>query len=207
VSVTLASKPTTQKPTFTSGCAKGGGTASCTVGSVKATKPVVLHAQIAVASSANSVSSVKLTATVSIAATAKWTAPAADETTAVTSASAAHSTASATPGPTHLPVLPVGPVPNLNSEASMLIGAGSASGLFPVITPTAKPDPAATNHPQSSSSKGNAEPAANNTTFVPVGSSGNTAQVVGLIALGLAIILTVTRLSSRKRSGSGGQRG
>jgi hypothetical protein len=169
---------------------------------------VVLHAQIAVAPSANSVSSVKLTATASIAATAKWTAPAADETIAVTSASKsqASASASATPGAAHLPVLPVGPVPNLNSEASMLIGAGSASGLFPLITPTAKADPAATNHPQSSA-KGNAEPASNNTTLVPVGSSANTAQVVGLIALGLAIILTVTRLSLRKRSGSGGQRG
>jgi hypothetical protein len=208
VSVALTSQPTTQKPEFTSGCAKGDGTASCTVRSVTAAKHAVLHAQIAVASGAKSVSKVKLTATASIATTVKWTPPAADETIAVTSASAApaHSSATPSPGASHVAILPLGPVPNLNSEASRLIGAGNASGLFPVVSPSAKSDPVATNHPPSSG-KPNAEPVSNSTTLVPVGTSVSTAQVAGLIALGLAIMLTVTRLSLRKRSRSGDQGG
>jgi hypothetical protein len=48
VSVTLAAKPTSQKPTFTSGCAKGDKTASCTVGSVSDKQTVSLDAQIPV---------------------------------------------------------------------------------------------------------------------------------------------------------------
>src|ERR1700738_3615501 len=58
VSVALAAQPAGQKATFTSGCAKGGGTATCTVSSVSDKQPAVLHAQIPVASSASSVTSV-----------------------------------------------------------------------------------------------------------------------------------------------------
>jgi hypothetical protein len=39
---------------------------------------------------------------------------------------------------------------------------------------------------------------------IPVGTPALTAQSIGLIALGLAIILTVTRLSRPKRPRSGG---
>jgi hypothetical protein len=195
VTVTLTSQPTSQKPEFTSGCSKNG-TASCTLASVTDKQATDLKAQIAVASNASSVSSVKLTATASVTTTAKWTAPAADETTTVTAAAA-----SASAGAKPDIVMPLGPVPNLNvpdlnAEASLLIGAGNAAGLFPDITPSATP----------SASAAGASPSASRDTGpvaeaspVALGSPVATAQVAGLIALGLAIMLTVTRLSVRKR--------
>jgi len=204
VSVSLTAQPSSQKPEFASGCAKGNGKASCTVSSVTVKQPADLHAQIAVASKANSVSSVKLTATASIVTKEKWTPPAAAETVAVTSATA---TASPTPTPgvsslgaAQLPPLPLGPVPNLNGESSLIIGAGNASGLFPRISPAATPSPAAGNDPQPGirSTSPVADPSP-----LPAGTPVFTAQAAGLIALGLAIMLTVTRLSLRKRSGSG----
>jgi hypothetical protein len=189
VTVTLTSQPTSQKPEFTSGCSKDG-TASCTLASVTDKQATDLKAQIAVASNASSVSSVKLTATASVTTTAKWTAPAADETTTVTAAAAAAS-AGAKPDI----VMPLGPVPNLNvpdlnAEASLLIGAGNAAGLFPDITPSATP---------SASAAGASPSASRDTGPVAEASPVATAQVAGLIALGLAIMLTVTRLSVRKR--------
>jgi hypothetical protein len=200
VSVALTAQPSSQKPAFSSGCAKGDGTASCSIGSVTTKKTVSLDAQIAVASNATSVSSVKLTATASVATTAKWTPPAAAQTTAVTAASAASakSSADASPSATHLDVVPLGPVPDLNGEASQLIGAGNAAGLFPTISPS---------HGATSGSTATAQPTVGNTAPVsdasPVSDTSPvfTAQVIGLIALGVAIMLTVTRLSVRKRPG------
>jgi len=206
VSVALTALPSTQKPEFTSGCTKGDGTASCTVSSVTATQPANLHAQIAVASSATSVTSVKLTATASIASiasTVKWTPPAAAETTSVTAA-AAHSAASAAAAvaaaPTaSLPPVALGPIPNLNAEASQLINAGNAAGLFPAIKPAATSSASPAGDPPAS--RQDAGPLVSSSA-VSAGSPVYTAQVAGLIALGLAIMLTVTRLSLRKRSGS-----
>ena len=207
VTVVLTSAPTSQKPEFTSGCSKND-TASCTLGSVTDKQATDLKAQIAVASDASSVSSVTLTATASVTTTAKWTPPAADESTTVTAATAAaksksksKSSASASPDI----VLPLGPIPNLNSpdlnaEASLLIGAGNASGLFPAITPSATPstNPGGSSQP----TRRNAEPISA-ASPVALGSPVMTAQVTGLIALGLAILLTVTRLSVRRRPRSG----
>jgi hypothetical protein len=195
VSVALTAQPSNLKPEFSSGCAKGNGTASCTIGSVTASRRASLDAQIAVASNATSVSSVKLTATARVATTAKWTPPVAAETTSVTPA--AQSPAQASAGGAHLAVLPLGPIPNLNDAASLLIGAGNASVLFPAITPSSGPGavPAA-----------NAQPSGPNTAPLsgasPVSADAPvfTAQVAGLIALGLAIMLIVTRLAVRKRS-------
>jgi hypothetical protein len=203
VSVALTSQPSSQKPEFTSGCTKGDGTASCTVASVTTAKPVSLDAQIAVASSATSVTSVKLTATASVTTTAKWTPPAAAGTTAVTSATAAKSSdTSATPTPSVSSfALPPGLIPNLNAEASLLIGAGNAARLFPAITPSAGPGSSQAADPQGG--RQNADPVATAST-VSSGTQVLTAQVAGLIALGLAIMLTVTRLSVRKRTGSRG---
>lgn len=219
VSVKLTSLPSSQKPEFTSGCAKDDGTASCAVSSVSVKASANLHAQIAVASSATSVSSVKLTATASIVTTEHWTPPAADETVTVTSApTPASAKASHTPSPqmsspgiANLPALPPGPIPNLNGEASLnggaslLIGAGNASGLFPAITPTTTPGPAVGNQPQPGRSSGVRDPISYSSPL-PTGTPVLTAQVAGLIALGLAIMFTVTRLSLRKRSGSSGPR-
>ena len=159
-----------------------------------------LHAQIAVASNATSVTSVKLTATASIVSTVKWTPPAAAWTTSVTSAATTHPSATASPGVSSF-ALPPGLIPNLNGEASLLIGAGNAAKLFPAITPSAGPSANQAAHPQGSTQ--NADPITNAST-VSSGAPLLTAQVAGLIALGLAIILTVTRLSLRKRSGSRG---
>ena len=198
VTVALTSQPTSQKPEFTSGCSKDG-TASCTLGSVTDKQATDLKAQIAVASSASSVSSVKLTATASVTTTAKWTAPAADETTTVTAATAAKPMSSAGAKPDI--VMPLGPIPNLNvpdlnAEASLLIGAGNAAGLFPNITPSATPSAsAADGSPPTKRAAGPVTEASP----VALGSPVATAQVAGLIALGLAIMLTVTRLSVRKR--------
>ena len=89
VSVALVAQPSSQKPTFTSGCAKGNGTAACTVSSVSDKQPANLHAQIPVASGATSVASVTLTATASIVTSVKWKPPSAAETVAVTAAASA----------------------------------------------------------------------------------------------------------------------
>jgi len=203
VSVALTAQPSSQKPTFSSGCAKGDGTASCSIGSVTTSKTVSMDVQIAVASNATSVTSVKLTATASIASTAKWTPPAAAGTTAVTAAATTHSSAAASPSVSSFP-LPPGLIPNLNAEASLLIGAGNAARLFPAITPSAGPSASQAADPQGG--RQNGDPIAN-AGAVSSGQSVLTAQVAGLIALGLAIMLTVTRLSLRKRSGSRGSGG
>jgi hypothetical protein len=198
VSVTLSSKPTSQKPAFTSGCAKGNKTASCTVSSVSDKQPVSLDAQIPVASGASSVSSVSLSAAASVFTTATWTPPAADETVAVTAAAPAL----AKPSPSASPEspLPLGPIPALNGVSSSLIGAGNAAGLFPAIVPsgTAAPSsPGAQAQAHAQGTRRDAATAADSSALAPV----LTAQVAGLIALALAIILTVTRLSVTKRLG------
>jgi hypothetical protein len=192
VYVTLSAKPTSQKPTFTGGCAKGDKTSSCTVSSVSDKQAVSLQAQIPVASGASSVSSVTLSAAASVVTSATWSPPAADETVAVTAATPAPAMPSASAS-AETP-LPLGPVPALNGVSSSLIGAGNAAGLFPAIVPsgTAAASPAAT-HAQGT--RRDAATAADSSALGPV----LTAQVAGLIALGLALILTVTRLSLTKR--------
>jgi hypothetical protein len=195
VTVALTSQPSSQKPVFTGGCANGNGTTSCPVGAVSDKQPVTLHAQIPVADDASSVTAVKLTATASVATTAKWTPPSAAETVAVTAASPAGSPSGGVPtapGTT----LPLGPIPNLNSVTSSLIGAGNAAGLFPAINPVATPSPSPGNG--TSDARRNAEPAAGSAAIAFV-KPGLTGQVAGLIALLVAVLLTVTRLSLRRR--------
>jgi hypothetical protein len=224
VSVTLTAQPSGQTPEFTSGCAKGDGTATCGVGSVTTKQPTSLEAQIAVASKATSVKSVTLTATASIATTAKWTPPAAAETTAVTatpasasasaSASGKSKRATSSAGVPHEDVLPLGPIPALNSEASMLIGngdsssiligAGSAAGLFPAISPSPLANPAAPLRDRAlPTKKPNAAPVSEASPVSLGGTQGLSIQAAGLIALGVAIMLAVTRLSARKKPRSG----
>jgi hypothetical protein len=200
VSVTLAAKPTSQKPVFTTGCGKGNKTASCTVSSVSDKQPVSLDAQIPVASGASSVSSVTLTAAAGVVTTTKWTPPAADETVAVTAAAPAVATPSASGSVSPESPLPLGPIPALNGVSSSLIGAGNAAGLFPAIVPsgtTAPSSPPAQAQAQPQGTRRNAATAADSSALAPV----LTAQVAGLIALALAIVLTMTRLSLTKRLG------
>jgi hypothetical protein len=195
VSVTLSAKPASQKPTFASGCAKGDKTASCAVSSVSDKQPVSLQAQIPVASGASSVSSVTLTATASVVTSATWTPPAADETVAVTAAAPAAAKPSASASP-QAP-LPLGPIPALNGVSSSLIGAGNAVGLFPAIVPSSGTAATSSTRAQAHGTRRSAATAADSSALAPV----LTAQVAGLIALALAIMLTVTRLSLTKRFG------
>ena len=95
--------------------------------------------------------------------------------------------------------LPLGPIPALNGQASVFIGAGNAANLFPTISPSpgASPGPTATAAAQPT--KRDTGPVSE-ASPVSLGTPVFTAQVAGLIALGLAIMLTVTRLSVRRRS-------
>jgi hypothetical protein len=197
VTVALTSQPSSQKPLFTGGCGDSNGSASCPVSAVSDKQAVSLHAQIPVASDATSVSSVKLTATASITTSAKWAPPAAAETVAVTAAAASGgngSPSSSAPPTAPGTTLPLGPVPNLNSVSSSLIGAGNASELFPAISPGATPSPS----PGNGTDRRNAAPVPGSSAIAFV-QPGLTGQVAGLIALAVAVLLTVTRLSLRRR--------
>ena len=197
VTVALTVKPSSQKPAFTTGCAKGDGTATCTVNSVSDKQPAALQAQIPVASGVTSITSVKLTATASIVTSVKWTPPSAAETVAITAVRAAPTKSSASPLPETR--LPLGPIPNLNSVSSSLVGAGNASSLFPAIIPSATPSSSPETQPPRSKPK--VKPVSDSSAL-GTSKPGLTGQVAGLIALALAIMLTVTRLSLRKRFGS-----
>jgi len=198
VSVTLSAEPASQKPAFTGGCTTGDGTASCAISSVSVKQPVVLRAQIPIASRAASVMSVKLTATASIAATQTWNPPTVAETTAVNAASSHRRSLASTPP---LFALPLGPIPDLNGLASTVIDVGNASSLFPVITPSPAPSPASAAPPSPPAARPGTGPAADSRALsraapvIPV-------RVAGLVALALAVVLTVMRLSVRRRSGS-----
>jgi len=197
VTVALTSQPSSQKPLFTGGCGDSNGSARCPVSAVSDKQAVSLHAQIPVASDATSVSSVKLTATASITTSAKWAPPAAAETVAVTAASASGGNgppSSSAPPTAPGTTLPLGPVPNLNSVSSSLIGAGNASELFPAISPGATPSPS----PGNGTDRRNAAPVPGSSAIAFV-QPGLTGQVAGLIALAVAVLLTVTRLSLRRR--------
>jgi hypothetical protein len=199
VTVALTAQPSGQKPKFTSGCAKGAGTASCAVSTVSDKQPVSLKAQIPVAASATSVTSVKLIATASIVTTEKWTPPSAAETVGVTAASASPAKSPAGSSPAGVSpggALPLGPIPSLNGVFSQLIGAGNAAGLFPAINPSATPSPSAGSQAPGGQRESRPVSGSSAIAFVQPGLTG---QVAGLIALAVAILLTVTRLSLRKR--------
>jgi hypothetical protein len=210
VTVRLTSQPTSQKPTFTSGCAKGNGAASCLISSISDKQSVGLQAQIPVAASASSVTSVTLTATASVVTKAAWTPPAAAEKVGVTAASASaspsvsHSSsspASSSPGNTTPLSLPLGPQPSLPGDSSSsLIGAGNAAGLFPDISPSPTPSPAS-GFLANGDPRNNASPVSSSA--LTLGTRVLPAQVAGLIALALALLLTMTRLSRRRPAAQG----
>jgi hypothetical protein len=213
VKLTLAATPTSQEAKFSIGCGKQDGTAACDLGTVDypASTARQLQAQIAVASSAKSVTSVTLTA--SAAATDVKTNPAAAATVSVTAAPSSspsgspHSSSSSKPSTssgstTTTPAgitstLPVGTLPSLNgSGSSYLSTGGNASGLFPTINPSSEPSPSAGTKPSTTDPA--AEPAADTTTL-PLGTPVVGAQIAGLGALAIAFVLAVTRLSLRRR--------
>jgi hypothetical protein len=200
VTVTLTARPASQKAVFTGGCIKGEGTASCAVSSVTDKQPVSLTAQVPVAASASSVSSVTLTATASVVTTDTWMPPSAAETIAVTAAPASSTSSQSSASPSRISPatrLALGPIPNLNAVSSQLIEAGDASGLFPAISPSDTPSPSPESQPPAAGAAARPPtPVSSAISFVQPGLTG---QVAGLVALALAVFLTVTRLTAPKR--------
>jgi hypothetical protein len=93
--------------------------------------------------------------------------------------------------------LPIGAIPLVGSGVpglSTTIPAGSASSLFPQISPSAAPSPV----PGSQASPGKDPVAASSVIPLSLTSSEFGAQIVGLIILLLGIAIAVTRVSLRK---------
>ena len=92
--------------------------------------------------------------------------------------------------------LPLGTIPLVGSSVpgtTTTIPAGSASSLFPQISPSTVPNPA----PGSQAGKG--DPVADSSKIpLSLGSSEFGAQIVGLIILLLGVAIAVTRISVRK---------
>ena len=97
--------------------------------------------------------------------------------------------------------LPLGSVPLVGAAGtSTTIPAGSASSLFPRISPSSVPSPA----PGSLASPGKEHPVADPSTIpLSLGSSEFGAQLVGLVILLLGIAIAVTRVSLRKVRANG----
>ncbi len=179
-------------------------------------QPVSLQAQVPVAASATSVSQVTLTAT-ALPATAKLTGPlSVSETAQVTAAPTtkhSSSAAASTPPARHVhstaPLGPVGSgsfglaqapdlnVPDLSGVGSSVLGVGNAANLFPRIGPSASPSPPAGANGANGRKQPNADPPTK-VSLLPLGMPVMTAQVIGLLALGLAFLLALTRLSLRR---------
>lgn len=200
-SLRLTVSPTSQKAAFTFGCGSSDGKASCTLGTVDSTSSSrQLEADVTVPATATTVTSVKLTATGD--ATGITKKPAVSVTIPVTAPSAAASSVSSAVGSSTLPVgtgnvtsqLPVGTLPYLNGTGSTLSPGGNASDLFPTLSPSESSEqPSAPR-----TAKESARPVAD-TAAIAGGTSVIGAQIVGLLALALAFVLAVTRLSLRKR--------
>jgi hypothetical protein len=194
--IRLMAAPASLKPTFSFGCGSHDGSTSCDLGTLDAKSAQrQLQAKIAVAASATTVTSVRLTATASTAGLT--TDPQASATVSVTPAATPAATNSATPsaqaGIDVSPVspLPAGNLPYLPSASPVLSPGGNAAGLFPTITPSADP-PATTPDPQKT------QPVAD-TSALPQDGPVIGAQVAGLAVLALAFVLAVARMSFRKR--------
>jgi hypothetical protein len=185
-----ASPASAGTPLFTFGCGSDDGKSLCDLGAVDATSAQrELQAQVTVPITAATVTSVTLKAT-GIAANLH-TDPAAT----------AAMTILAPPSPVAASMtLPVGTVPGVTFPAvnsisnSTLSPGGNASGLFPTVAPQS-PDPR-------SGGTAGTRPVAN-TSALPAGSSTLGAQVAGLVALALAAVFAVTRISIRRPAPAG----
>jgi hypothetical protein len=86
-----------------------------------------------------------------------------------------------------------------------LIAPENAAGLFPSIAPGPTPNPTPSPAPdQLSQAAGRGASPASRAADLAAAASGMpvvTAQVLGLIALAFAVMLTITRLSVRRRRG------
>jgi hypothetical protein len=220
--VRLTVTPAGQKAAFTLGCGNGDGTGSCELGAVSsASAPRQLAARVTVPASATSVTSVRLTAAAEapditkdpqVSVAVSVTAPVSPRPSATASPAAASgnpSPAASYPAGNITSTLPVGSLPalsgsgltgsGLSGSGQTLSPGGNAAGLFPALSPSsAASSPAAAGGGGASAGT---RPLAD-TSALPQGTSVLGAQLAGLIALAIAFILTVARLSLRKRSGS-----
>jgi hypothetical protein len=188
--IRLMAAPASLKPTFSFGCGSHDGTASCDLGALDAKSAQrQLQAKIAVAATATTVTSVRLTAAAS--ATGLTTDPKASATVSVTAAATPAATNSADTGGTDVSPLTAGNLPFLPSASPVLSPGGNAAGLFPTLTPSADP-PAAKQDPQKT------QPVAN-TSALPQEGPVIGAQLAGLAVLALAFLFAVARLSFRRR--------
>lgn len=194
--IRLTAAPASLKPTFSFGCGSHDGSTSCDLGALDAKSARrQLQAKIAVAASATTVTSVRLTATASTAGLT--TDPRASATTSVTAASPAPTNAAtnsadpSAPDGTDVAPLTAGNLPYLPSASPVLSPGGNAAGLFPALTPSADP-PAAKQDPQNTQ-------AVANTSALPQGAPVVGAQLAGLAVLALAFLLAVARLTFRRR--------
>jgi hypothetical protein len=100
--------------------------------------------------------------------------------------------------------LPIGSLPLVNAGVpgiSTTIPAGSASNLFPQISPSAVPSPAPGT--QADPARQTAPVADSSTIPLSLGSSEFGAQILGLIVLLLGVAIAVTRISLRKTRAAG----
>jgi hypothetical protein len=182
-------------PGFSFGCGSNDGTSSCDLGTVDAKSAQrQLQAQLTVPVTAATVKSVSLTAIGSAASLA--TDPRASAAVAVTAPATPNSTSSPQAPETVTSPLPVGSLPNIPATSPTLSPGGNAAGLFPTLAP--KPTPTSTSI---SVQKAHGRPVAD-TTALPEGAPIVGAQIAGLGALALAVVLAVTRLSIRRRPGA-----
>jgi hypothetical protein len=181
--ISLQASPVgTGTPQFSFGCGSSNGTSTCNLGTVDADSAQrQFQAQLAVPLT-STVSAVSLTATGS--ATGLLTGLAASASVTVLGTApigAATSTAGLLPGGT-------GPSPT----------AGSTAGLYPTLNVSAQPTAIASGTTQVAS-----------TSIRPSGDAHLGVELVGLVALAVAFILAVTRVSVRRPpvKGQGGANG
>jgi hypothetical protein len=210
--VRLTVAPASQTPRFTLGCGSKDGTASCGLGTVdSASVQRQLEAEVTVPTTATSVTSVRLTVVGSgkdvskdaqASVTVSVSAPAAPRSPGSpgTSSSAPGISSGTAPTPTGEVTSPlaVGNLPSLNGTGSTLSPGGNASGLFPTLDPSSSDSQPAVGEANAST-----RPMAD-VSALPGGTSVMGAQIAGLIALAVAFILAVTRLSIRKRTATAG---
>jgi hypothetical protein len=192
-------------PGFSFGCGSDDGTSSCHLGTVDAKSAHrQLQAQLTVPVTAATVKSVSLMAigsAASLATDPKVSAAVAVTTPAAATPAAAKPTSTTPQEPEAVTSpLPVGSLPNIPATSPTLSPGGNAAGLFPTLdpkpTPTSKPTPTPI-----SVQKAHGRPVAD-TTALPEGAPIAGAQIAGLGALALAVVLAVTRLSIRRRPGA-----
>jgi hypothetical protein len=215
-------------PGFSFGCGKADGMSACDLGAVDAkSAPRQLQAQLTVPVSASAVKSVRLTVIGSTAHLTK--APTASATVSITApppasgagpppasgAAPPPASEAAQNPPAELPVtvtspLPVGSLPGVPPGfppsippgvppgvppvSPTLSPGGNAAGLFPTLHPKPSQSPSSTQQAKPPRTRSVA-----NTSALPEGAPVVGAQLAGLVALALAFILAVTRMSIRRR--------